>query len=433
MEKKYHIITIGCQMNVSDSSRLSAFLEKNKYKKEDDVMRADLIVINTCGVRQSAEDRAYGLVNTIRKKNKAAKIVITGCLSHRLDVQKRLVGMVDLFMPISAMTDILKLLSGRVLKSKLSIDDVRKMQGEKYLAITPDYPNKFSAFVPIGNGCNNFCSYCVVPYARGREVYRYAQDIIREVKKLVKSGYKEITLIAQNVNSYKNGAYDFAKLLEEVANIKGDFWLRFSSSHPKDVSDKLIKVISKNDKICPHFHLAVQSGDDDILKAMNRKYTASHFLKLVEKLRKARPGMAITTDVIVGFPGEKKKNFNNTVKLFKTAQFDLAYVSRYSPRPQTAAYFLKDDVSLVDKKSREKELEKILIKSAIEHNKAYLGTAVRVLVEGVNKKGNYIGKTNSYKSVVILSQDKANKNLIGSFVAVKISKIKNFSLEGELL
>jgi len=433
MERSYHIITIGCQMNVSDSSRLSSFLEKNKYRKEDDVLRAGLIIINTCGIRQSAEDRAYGLVNTIRKKNKTAKIVITGCLSHRLDVQKRLNKMVDLFMPISAMTDILKLLSGRVLKSKLSLDEVRKLQGEKYLTIIPNYPNKFSAFVPIGNGCNNFCSYCVVPYARGREIYRPAKDVVLEVKRLVKSGYKEVTLIAQNVNSYKSGSYDFAKLLEEVANIKGDFWLRFSSSHPKDVSDRLIKVISKYDKICSHFHLAIQSGDDNILKAMNRKYTANHFLKIVEKLRKARPGISITTDVIVGFPGEKKKNFNNTVKLFKIAKFDLAYVSRYSPRPQTAAYFLKDDVSLADKKIREKELESILLTSALENNRVYQGMTVRVLIEGINKKGDYIGRTSSYKSVVILSKDKATKNLIGSFVAVKVSRVRKFGLEGVLL
>ncbi|MDI3496486.1 MAG: tRNA-2-methylthio-N6-dimethylallyladenosine synthase [Patescibacteria group bacterium] len=433
MTQKYYLITIGCQMNIADSSRLAAFLEKNNYQKTSNPEQADLIIFNTCGIRQSAENRVYGLVNSIRKKNKKAKIVITGCLSQRSDVQKRLAGLVDIFMPISAMPDMMKLLKNREFKSNLSLDEIRLRQGEKYLAIIPKYASRFSAFVPIGNGCNNFCSYCVVPYARGREVYRPALAIVKEVRELVKKGYKEIILIAQNVNSYKSGSYDFAKLLAQVAKIKGDFWLRFSTSHPKDVSLNLIKVLGEEKKICPHFHLAVQSGDDDILRAMNRGYSAKHFLQLVEKIRAARPGMAITTDIIVGFPGEKRKQFQNTVKLFKAAKFDLAYISRYSPRPMTASYSMPDDVSLEEKKRREKELEKILVQTALSNNQFYKGKTERVLIEGINKAGNYWGRNAAHKVVNIYSQGKANKKVIGSFVAVKINKVTAFNLSGDLL
>jgi tRNA-2-methylthio-N6-dimethylallyladenosine synthase len=433
MNKNYHIITFGCQMNYSDSDRLRGFLNKQGFKENFNLNKVSLIIINTCGIRQSAEDRVYSLVHKIRKSNKLVKIVITGCLSQRQDVKNRLASQVDLFMPINAIPDILKLISGRLLKSKLSLDEVRLMQGEKYLTILPQYQSNFSAFVPIGNGCNNFCSFCVVPYARGREVYRPAQDIIKEVKKLLESGYKEITLIAQNVNSYKSKFYDFPKLLEKIAKMKGDFWLRFSSSHPKDVSSALIKVIGSYKKICPHLHLALQSGDDKILQAMNRRYSVKHFLDLISKVRKARPGIAITTDVIVGFPGETKENFKNTVKVFRQVKFDLAYISRYSPRPQTAAYFLKDNVSSMEKKQRKKELEAVLSKTAYSNNICYKNRAVKILIEGINKNNNYYGKTGSYKLVIIRGNYKPKLEVIGSFVAVKINRIRDFGLEGELL
>ncbi len=431
--KFYHIITIGCQMNKADSERLAAFLEKNGLKDKNNFKEADLVIINTCGVRQSAENRAYALVNQIKEANPTATITITGCLSKREDVQERLAGCVDLFFPASAMTDILKLLEKRILKSSLSLDEVRLMQGEKYLTILPKYQNNFSALVPIGNGCNNFCSYCVVPYARGREVYRPAASIIKEVRELIAKGFKEIILIAQNVNSYQSGAYDFPKLLVQLATIKGDFWLRFSTSHPKDVSEQLIDAISSQLKICPHLHLAVQSGDDDILKAMNRKYTAAHFLSRVKKLRQARPGIAITTDVIVGFPGETKKQFNNSVKLFKQAAFDMAYISRYSPRPGTASARLEDNVSLEEKKRREKVIDAVLRETAAANNSAYEGQTVRILIEGINKRGHYYGKTGSYKNVSISGDYQAQPSLIGRFAAVKITKCQPFGLDGDLV
>jgi len=431
--KTYHIITIGCQMNVVDSERMAAFLEERGFKAVSETEKAELIIINTCGVRQMAEDRVYGLVNTIRKTNIGAKIIIAGCLSKRADVKKRLAGRADFFLPVNEILQLPELLAGEKFTPKFSLDEVRLKQGEKYLNILPKHGKTFTAYVPIGNGCNNFCSYCVVPYARGREVYRPAADILKEVKALIKDGYKEIMLIAQNVNSYQDKNYNFPKLLAAVVKIPGDFWIRFSSSHPKDMSDELIKVIGSSDKICFHLHLAVQSGDDEILKAMNRKYTAAHYENLIAKVRKAKPGIAITTDVIVGFPGETKKQFENTAKLFRKIKYDLAYIAQYSPRPGTVSAKMKDNVSREEKKRREEVINDILKGTALKHNQAYLEKEVIVLLEGINKRGKYYGKTSTYQTVLVRSAKKASSKLIGTFARVKIKEILPFALEGDLV
>jgi len=428
--KTYNIITIGCQMNISDSERLAAWLKKSGFKNEPDFKKAEVVIFNTCGIRQTAEDRVYGLVNQVNKFNPQAKIVIAGCLSKRLDVKKRLIGRADLFLPINELIKLPDLLAGGEYKASLSLDEVRLKEGEKYLDIKPDYNSKFSASVPIGNGCNNFCSYCVVPYARGREVYRSALDIIKEVKGLVEHGYKEIILLAQNVNSYHDEKYDFPKLLKQLSKIKGKFWLRFSSSHPKDLSDELIKVMSSSNKICHHLHVAVQSGDDKILERMNRKYTVKHFENLIEKMRKTKPGIAVTTDVIVGFPGETKTQFLNTVKLFEHLKFTMAYISKYSPRPGTVSAKMKDNVRPEEKKRREQVLTLLLRQTALSDSQKYLNKNIEVLIEGVNKRGKYYGKTSTYKTVLVNA--KKNNKLIGNFVLVKIKSVNDFGLEGEL-
>ena len=432
INKTYHIITIGCQMNKVDSERLAAFLESADFKTTPQATKAGVVIINTCGVRQMAEDRVYGLVNTIRKKNKTGKIIIAGCLSQRPDVQKRLAGRADLFLPINEMLQLPDLLSGREFTPFFSLDEVRLKQGEKYLDIVPKHESAFTAYVPIGNGCNNFCSYCVVPYARGREVYRPAREVIKEVKELAGKGYKEVVLIAQNVNSYHDRNYDFPKLLRELIKVPGKFWLRFSSSHPKDMSDELIKVMGSSDKVCAHLHLAVQSGDDAILKAMNRKYTAAHFENLIKKVRAAKRDIAITTDVIVGFPGETKIQFNNTVKLFKKIKFDLAYIAQYSPRPGTVSWKMPDNVVRAEKERRAKLINEILKVTALKNNQAYLNRTVEVLVEGKNKRGKYYGKTGSYK-VVLINGAKTGRRLVGNFVPVKIEQAYEFGLEGKVL
>jgi tRNA-2-methylthio-N6-dimethylallyladenosine synthase len=443
--KKYFIITIGCQMNKADSERVAGYLEMLGYRPVEKKSQANLVVITTCGVRQSAEDRVYGLVPRIKKQNPQAKIILTGCLSGREDVRKRLEEFVDIWLPIAELSK---------LASKLSIVNCQ-LSTRNYLNITPKYNSKISAFVPIGYGCNNFCAYCVVPYARGREVYRPAGEIIKEVENLVKKGYKEIVLIAQNVNSYasenkktrkqKNKKIDFSDLLKLINNIPGNFWIRFATSHPKDISDKLIRAIAECQKICAHIHLPAQAGDNTVLNNMNRNYTREDYNKLVEKIRSIindkiqnsnfknnvwQLPVSITTDIIVGFPGETKKQFNNTAKLFKEVRFDMAYIAQYSIRPGTAAEKLNDNVPRIEKKAREEKLMKILRQTALENNHKYLGKTVEILVEGKNKKGEWYGKTGTSKNVKI-QNSKFKTSLIGKFVNVKITSAEDFGLAGE--
>ena len=439
--KTYHIITIGCQMNKSDSERIAAYLDNIGYKEAKNQKQADLIVLTTCGIRQSAEDRVYGLAHKIKKENKNAKILLTGCLSERKDVVKRLKDKVDIWLPINQIINLKKILACKEFKNS-------EIKACDYLKIKPKYTSAFSAFVPIGNGCDNFCSYCVVPYARGREVYRDVDEILSEVKDLVEQGYKEIILIAQNVNSYKSGIrnqelgikdqgkresnyIDFSRLLRLINNISGDFWIRFVTSHPKDMSDDLILAIAECKKVCKHIHLPAQAGDNDILKSMNRKYKIEHYLGLIKKIKNSVKGelpVAITTDIIVGFPGETKGQFGNTVKLFKKVKYDMAYIARYSPRYGTVAEKIKDNIPADEKRKREEELMKILKKTALENNQKYLSKTVKVLVEGFNKKGLLFGKTETNKIVKFLGDEK----YIGKFINIKIIEVENFSLRGVL-
>ena len=432
-KKYYHLITIGCAMNKADSERVANFLETNNYLEKPEWLDTDIIILTTCGIRQSAEDRVYGLVNQIRKTNKTAAVVITGCLSKRKDVMRRLIGQVDLFMPINELPNMFELLKTAKPEKVLSLDEVRELGGEKYLSIVPKYDSEYTACVPIGNGCNNFCSYCVVPYARGREVYRNAEEIITEVKSLIKKGYKEIILLAQNVNSYQSDGYNFPKLLIELNKIPGQFWIRFSSSHPKDVSEELIDAIGLCEKVANHLHLAVQSGDNKMLELMNRKYTVEHYRDLITKVRAVKPGISITTDLIVGFPGESEKQFEASVKLFKDLNFEMGYISQYSPRPGTVSWNMLDNVSREEKKVRDKIITDILKETSLEANKNLVGKEFEVLVDGVKKNGKFYGKTSSSKNIMFISDNKKPEELIGQFVKVKIDKALTFGLAGTLI
>lgn len=412
-------------MNKSDSERIANYLEKIGYIFSPLEKEADLVVITTCGVKQSAEDRAYGLISKIKKNNSSTKIILTGCLSGREDVQERLKSQVDIWLPITELDG---------LSEKLGVEKKKDSSLTGYLSIMPKYESSFSAFVPVGNGCDNFCSYCVVPYARGREKYRDAQEVLSEVKNLIKRGYKEITLIAQNVNSYKskykNKDIDFADLLKEVNGLEGDFWLRFSTSHPKDMSDKLIDTIAQGEKICEHIHLPAQAGNNEILKVMNRKYTIEHYLGLINKIKQAIPGVSITTDIIVGFPGETKDQFADTKSLFEEVSFDMAYISQYSPRPDTLAAKMDDNITKEEKRQREKDLMNILRKTSLANNQNYLNKKIRVLVEEKNKKGEWFGKTRTSKNVRISSSPKLK---IGEFIDVEIYDVKDFGLNGKVI
>ncbi len=401
--KKYWIITYGCQMNHSDSERIASVLEKAKYKSAPNIEGADLIVVNMCSIRQSAVDRVHGLIPKFKKlklKNNKLEIILTGCILKK-DKRK-----------FSEKFDLI-----------LDIKDLVK----GYFKIKPKYQSKFSASIPIMTGCNNFCSYCVVPYVRDREISRPVKDILNEIRSLIKHDYKEIWLLGQNVNSYKSGNTNFAKLLKMVNNIPGNFWIRFTSPHPKDFSNELIEIITIGEKITPYLNLPAQSGDDEILKKMNRNYTVKKYKNLVKKIRKKIPDIVLSTDIIVGFPGETKKQFENTAKLFKEIKFDMAYISCYSIRPETSALELKDSVSSSEKKKREEKLNNILKKTALENNKKYIGKILEVLVEK-EKQGFLIGKSLHYKTVKF----KGKKNLIGKFIKVKIIKAEPWRLKGKI-
>jgi tRNA-2-methylthio-N6-dimethylallyladenosine synthase len=319
--EKYWIITYGCQMNKSDSERIALVLEKKGYQPAENEVSADLIVINICSVKQSAVNRVYNKLKNLKTK----KIILTGCILQEDKDKFTQYGEVIRF------TDLFKI------EPKLKYQE---------------------GFIPIMEGCNNFCTYCVVPYTRGREYYREKEEIICEAKKLIERGYQKITLLGQNVNSYPN----FPQLLEEIVNLPGNFTVTFLTSHPKDFSDELIDVIAKSEKIVKHLNLPVQSGDDEILIKMNRPYTIKQYKDLVKKIRQKIPTIKLSTDIIVGFPGETEKQFKNTVKLFKEIKFDNAYISKYSPRPGTASSKIEDNVPLEEKKKRERVLREIMDK-----------------------------------------------------------------------
>jgi tRNA-2-methylthio-N6-dimethylallyladenosine synthase len=424
---------------------MAGYLELHGFSEAKKREQADLVLINTCGVRQSAEDRIYGLIPRIRKENPEVKVVLAGCLSEREDIIKKLKDRVDIWLPIMELPHLINKLeiSHRIAGSRMR--GSRKLE-DNYLSFIPKYKSKLSAFVPIGNGCDNFCAYCVVPYARGREVYRDVNEILDEVRDLVKNEYKEITLIAQNVNSYRYDAnlrinsnqrivskiLSFPNLLRLVNDIAGDFWIRFATSHPKDLSDELINTIAECDKVCEHIHLPVQAGDDEILRAMNRKYTIDGYKQLINIIRKKIPRVAVTTDVIVGFPGESKERFNNTVRLFEEIKFDMAYISQYSPRPGTAAANLKDNLPKDEKKRREKILAEVLSKTALENNKKYLGRMTEVMVEGKDRKGEWHGKTRTNKNVKVKSKKfEVRSSLIGKIVKVQITEVMDFGMTGD--
>lgn len=405
-------------MNLSDAERIEKILIDSGWQKTTSEKQADLIVVVACSVRQAPVDRIYTRAAKWQSRRgwKKIKTILTGCV---LDLDcKKMSPLFDAILPIGEINRLSEIIG---VKST-------HINPEDYLCLPALHNSKFSALVPISNGCNNFCSYCAVPYVRGREVSRSVESIISECKKLIKQGYREIILVGQNVNSYKSGKYDFSKLLKNIDVIPGDYWLRFLTSHPKDLSDELIKVMARGEHVTPYLHLPVQSGDDQILAKMNRRYTVKHYLDLLRKVRRAVPGVCITTDLIVGFPGETKKQFANSAKLFRQAEFCMAYPARYSPRPGTAAAKLADDVPPAEKKRRWEVINNILKKTALAANKKYLGQIEKVLVDGY-KRGKCSGKTATYKNVIF----PGSKSLVGKFVKVKINKVDSWGLFGKIL
>jgi len=321
-------------MNKADSERIASLLEEKGYEAAPQVEKADLVVVNMCSVRQPAVDRIYGLSQKFRKikeKNPQFKTVLTGCITKKDKV-----------------------------RFKKMFDDIWE---NDYVDIIPKKRKGLAAYIPISNGCNNFCSYCIVPFTRGKLKCRSHKQIIEEARRAAQDGFKELWLLGQNVNDYRSPAdssMDFPKLLAETARLPGEFKIRFTSPHPANFTGELIDTIAKSEKISKYIGLPLQSGDDDILKKMNRPYTVADYVTLVKKIRKKIPLVNLTTDVIVGFPGETEEQFQNTVKLFKEIKFNLAYINKYSPRPGTAASKLEDNIPIAEKKRREKILMKII-------------------------------------------------------------------------
>jgi len=442
--KKYKIITFGCQSNLSDSERISHVMESMGFKDTRDNNTADVLIFNTCAVKKSAEDRVFGQARNILKvkeKNKKLKTILTGCMMHHGEKYlKEKASFIDIFLDIRKLAELPKKLGREA-----------SFSPKEYLSFDAKHESKFRAYIPISYGCNNFCTYCIVPFSRGREYSRPKNEIIREAKNLIKKGYKEIWLLGQNVNSYgienysektvwdgktkkgekpkiKKGCSTFSALLKEVDAIKGDFWIRFTSPHPKDFDDELIKTITNSKHITHYIHLPVQAGDDAILKKMNRIYTVKHYENLVKNIRKAMPDVAITTDTIVGFSGETKKQFENTKKLYKKLNFDMAFISKYSPRPNTASKIaFKDDVPQKEKEKRFRELTDTLAKTALLQNKKLKGKIVTVLVDEKNK-GKYFGRTEGMK----LAEVDGKKIKIGEFYNLKITQVGSWALKGKI-
>ena len=410
-------------------------MEKLGHKKSLQDSEADLIMVLACSVRQSAIDRIYGLKKKFEKirKNKPLITILSGCVL-RSD-QPKMEKFFDIVFDIKKLSSLPKLLQGKLTNLQTyKLSNLPTYKLTNYLKIHPSYNSNFQAYVPIMTGCNNFCSYCVVPYVRGREVSRSARGVINEVKGLVSQGYKQITLIGQNVNSYRSTVnrrpltvINFPALLEVIDEIPGDFWLSFATSHPKDMSDELIKVMARGKHIIPYLHLPIQSGDNQILKKMNRGYTVGHYKKIIRRIRDHIRDISISTDVIVSFPGESKKQFNNSVKLFEEVKFDMAYISQYSVRAGTAAAKLEDNVLKIEKKRRDRILNNVLTKTALEHNKKLIGRIVEVLVDDY-KDGFCFGKTSGMKSIKFISE----VDYTGQIVPVKIIDCYAWGLSGEL-
>lgn len=435
---KYTIFTMGCQLNENDSEKLCGMLENMNYTKTDNVKESDFIIFNTCCVRENAEDKLFGKLGEVKKikEQKGTIVAICGCMmqeKHIVEKLKKSYPFVDIIFGTHTIYKLPEDLYN-VICNKSKIQDILDIDGEIIEGLPIKRNDKIKASVTIMNGCNNFCSYCIVPYVRGRERSRNPEDIINEVEELAKEGYKEITLLGQNVNSYKGngnlGITRFSELLRAVNKISGIERIRFISPHPKDFSDDVIEAIQDCEKVCKIIHLPLQSGNTQVLKKMNRKYTKEQYLELVEKMKAKIPNLVLSTDIIVGFPGETDEEFEDTLDVVNKVHFEQVYMFIYSRRVGTPGDKMENQVPEHIKHIRFDKLKALVESQIDENNKKYVGTMQKVLVEGQSKtnKNMLTGRTDTNKVVNF----EGNENLIGNIVDLKIISEHMWYLKGEI-
>ncbi len=439
---KYFLMTLGCQMNMSDSERVASVLDAAGCERVETEEEANLIGILACSVRQKGIDKVYSKISKWNKWKSKKNLVtfISGCMLP--EDKEKFLKLFDIVFTMPELPQLPKMLSEYGIANPLSLSSEPQSPIDEiklFWKVKPKYDSKFEAFVPIQNGCNKFCTYCAVPYTRGREISRPSEEILEEVKLLAEKGYKTITLLGQNVNSYgldKNGdEISFAELLERVGQmgekIDHEFWVYFTSPHPMDMTIDIFHTIAKYECLGKQIHFPLQSGDEKVLIKMNRKHSLAQYRETMVAFREILPEATVFTDIIVGFTDETDEQLENTRKVMEEFKYNMAYIAMYSPRPGAASYRWADTVSLEDKKKRFAILSEELAKHTYEYNKNQLGKTVKVLVREHDRKDGYLSGHTDGKLVIRFKSD--DESLIGQIIELKISAAAKFSMEGELL
>jgi tRNA-2-methylthio-N6-dimethylallyladenosine synthase len=436
INKTYHVLTYGCQMNEHDSENIKAILSDLGYKENNIMEESDIIILNTCAIRENAHNKVFGMLGRLKhlKQDRPDIIIgLSGCMSQEESVIEEILNKrpyVDIVFGTHNIHRLPIILEEYYIKKKPEIE-VYSVEGDVIEGVPYKRDSKIKAWINIMYGCDKFCTYCIVPYTRGSQRSRLKEDIVLEVEELIKEGYKEVTLLGQNVNAYGKDLYDdynLANLLEDVSKTGIDR-IRFVTSHPWDFTNEMIDVIKTHSNIMPYIHLPIQSGSNKILKLMGRRYTKEGYLELFNKLKENIKNVSITTDIIVGFPGEDEEDFKETLDVVNKCKFDGAFTFIYSPREGTPASKMEDNVLLKEKNDRLHRLNDLINSYSLENNKRYLNKKVKVLVEGESKKkGMYMGYTETMKLVNF----KGKEDIVGKIVDVIITDAKSFSLDGEI-
>ena len=437
LNKKYYIKTYGCQMNVHDSENIKALLETMSFTETDNMEDADLILLNTCAIRENAHNKVFGFLGRVKHLKETKPDIISGicgCMAQEESVVNEIKDKfkwVDIVFGTHNIHNLPAILNDSLIKKQQEIEVFSK-EGDVIENLPVKRDSKYKAWVNIMFGCDKFCTYCIVPYTRGKQRSREPKYILDEVNQLVKDGYKEVTLLGQNVNAYGKDLeinYTMSDLLDDVAKT-GIERIRFVTSHPWDFDDKMIKIIHDNDNIMPYIHLPLQSGSNRILKLMGRRYTKEEYINLFNKLKENIPNVSITTDIIVGFPGETEADFKETLDVVNTCKYDSAYTFIFSPRVGTPAEKMADDVTLEEKNKRLQTLNEIVNHYALENNQQYLRKIVKVLIEDKSDKGDMLmGYTDTMKLVNVIGDAK----YMGQIVDVEITDVKTWSMDGKII